>query len=202
MDAKQGPEGGENPQRDNRALLMERALELFAKRGYDAVGVQEIVLSAGLTKPTLYHYYASKLGLLEALLEDRGGRLRLGLDEAARYDGDVPLTLERIAFRLADFAKTEPLFYRFLLSLHFAPIESEARVAAAELLDWLHVRLTATFKQAKAQLGNMHGREALFAASFLGLLNTWIGIALNGKVKLDAPTLRAVVRQFMHGIYS
>jgi len=181
---------------------MERALELFAKRGYDAVGVQEIVGLARVTKPTLYHYYASKLGLLEAIIEDRGGRLRQELGEAARYDGDVPLTLERIAFRLADFARAEPLFYRFLLSLHFAPAESESRVAAADLLDWLHACLTATFRQAKTQIGNMHGREALFAASFLGLLNTWIGIALNGKAKLDTPTLRAVVGQFMHGIFS
>ena len=34
---------------DNRATLLEQALQLFAQRGYDAIGVQEIVEQAGVT---------------------------------------------------------------------------------------------------------------------------------------------------------
>ena len=33
----------------------------FMPRGYDAVGVQEIAQKAGITKPTLYYYFGSKL---------------------------------------------------------------------------------------------------------------------------------------------
>ena len=40
---------------DNRELLLNTALELFHAKGYDAVGVQEIVDRAGVTKPTLYY---------------------------------------------------------------------------------------------------------------------------------------------------
>jgi TetR/AcrR family transcriptional regulator len=40
---------------ENREILLDRALTLFSTRGYDAVGIQEIVDSAGVTKPTLYH---------------------------------------------------------------------------------------------------------------------------------------------------
>ena len=50
---------------DNRELLLNTALELFHAKGYDAVGVQEIVEKAGVTKPTLYYYFGSKLGLLK-----------------------------------------------------------------------------------------------------------------------------------------
>ena len=50
---------------ENRDHILDCALRLFAARGYDAVGVQEIVELAGLTKPTLYHYFGSKRGLLE-----------------------------------------------------------------------------------------------------------------------------------------
>jgi TetR/AcrR family transcriptional regulator len=53
---------------DNRSALLTHALQLFAARGYDAVGVQEIVEAAGITKPTLYHYFGSKRGLLDTLL--------------------------------------------------------------------------------------------------------------------------------------
>jgi TetR/AcrR family transcriptional regulator len=54
---------------DNRNNLLDHALNLFAERGYEAVGVQEVVETAGVTKPTLYHFFANKRGLLDALLE-------------------------------------------------------------------------------------------------------------------------------------
>jgi AcrR family transcriptional regulator len=38
---------------DNRAELMDCALELFAAYGYDGVGVQNICEAAAVTKPTL-----------------------------------------------------------------------------------------------------------------------------------------------------
>ena len=61
---------------DNRSILLQCAKELFYAKGYDAVGVQEIVDRAGLTKPTLYYYFGSKLGLLETLLEIQFEELR------------------------------------------------------------------------------------------------------------------------------
>ena len=57
-------------QMDNRQLIMEKALELFCARGYDAVGVQEIAEQSGITKPTLYYYFGSKQGLMETILEE------------------------------------------------------------------------------------------------------------------------------------
>ena len=39
---------------DNRQLIMNSALTLFYESGYDAVGVQQIVDSAGVSKPKLY----------------------------------------------------------------------------------------------------------------------------------------------------
>ena len=50
---------------ENKERIMECALDLFYAKGYDAVGVQEIVEKAGITKPTLYYYFGSKLGLLK-----------------------------------------------------------------------------------------------------------------------------------------
>ena len=48
---------------DNREKILNCALELFHARGYDAVGVQEIAETAGVTKPTLYYYFRNKRGL-------------------------------------------------------------------------------------------------------------------------------------------
>ena len=57
---------------DNKENILECALHLFFKRGYDTVGVQEIAEVSGVTKPTLYYYFKSKNGLLKSLIEKKG----------------------------------------------------------------------------------------------------------------------------------
>ena len=99
-----------NEPMDNRAKLLACALQLFASRGYDAVGVQEIVEAAGIAKPTLYHYFGSKHGLLDTLLTEYFTRLYKAIEPAAAYHGDLPLTLDQIAAAYFDFAKENRLF--------------------------------------------------------------------------------------------
>ena len=58
------------------------------------------------------------------------------------------------------------------------------------------------FDTAVAQHGNMRGRQRLYAATFIGMLNTCIGLWLNGYGPLDEDLVQRVVKQFQHGIYS
>ena len=85
---------------DNKEKILQCALELFYARGYDAVGVQEIAETAGVTKPTLYYYFGSKKGLLETLLETEYAVLRQALESASWYEDDVPDMLYRVASAL------------------------------------------------------------------------------------------------------
>lgn len=55
--------------------ILQRALELFAERGFDAVSVRQIVSSLGLTEATLYAHYRNKGALLEAIFERLEERL-------------------------------------------------------------------------------------------------------------------------------
>ena len=168
----------------NRALILEVALELFAARGYDAVGVQEIVEAAGVTKPTLYHYFGSKRGLLEALVREHAGAFLGELRGAAAYGRNLPATLDRVAAVYLGFAATRPVFCRFLLSLLFVPAENEAHAAAAR------------------DHGNMRGRQRRYAYSLLGVLNGYALLVLQGQVRPDDRLRREIVHQFNHGIYS
>ncbi len=187
---------------DTRAEILAQALRLFTARGYDAVGVQEIVEGAGVTKPTLYHYFGSKRGLLAALLGGYFAQFNRLIQMAAAYQGDLPLTLQRIAAAYFEFARANPAFYRFHLALWFAPPESEGFEVVVGFLQEQNALIEQVFRLAARDHGNMRGRQQAYAATFSGMLNTYIGLALNGYTRLDDALLRQAVHQFQHGIYS
>ena len=57
--------------RQAREELLTAALRVFARRGYDQAGVDEIAAEAGYSKGALYWHFKGKEELLLALLEER-----------------------------------------------------------------------------------------------------------------------------------
>jgi len=58
------------------------------------------------------------------------------------------------------------------------------------------------FERAALDHGNMRGRQRAYAATLLGMINTYAGLALNDYAALDDALTRQAVHQFMHGIFS
>jgi AcrR family transcriptional regulator len=52
------------------AKVLLTARRLFVQHGYAGVGLEEVALQAGVTRGAVYHHYASKLGLFEAVLAE------------------------------------------------------------------------------------------------------------------------------------
>lgn len=61
---------------ERRALLLERATELFGEHGYDALSMAQIAREAQISKALLYHYFPSKRKLFEAALMTGAAELR------------------------------------------------------------------------------------------------------------------------------
>ena len=187
---------------DSRSQILASALRLFAARGYDAVGTQEIVDDAGLTKPTLYHYFGSKQGLLDTLLASHYSDLLERVATAADYRHDLPYTLNQVAATYFGYAAEHPEFYRMQLSMWFAPRHSVAYESVSRLAGGQQLILETLFLAAAEDHGNMRGRHKAYAATFLGMINTYIGLALNDLATIDDHLVYRAVHQFMHGIYS
>jgi len=66
-----------------RAALIAAARELFAQRGYAAVGTEEIVRAARVTRGALYHHFAGKEDLFRAVFEEMEAELAQQLAEVA-----------------------------------------------------------------------------------------------------------------------
>ena len=74
-----------------RERILDTAYELFARRGIRDVGVDEIVVQAGIARATLYRHFKSKDDLALAFLARREERWTFGsLEAEARKRGRTP----------------------------------------------------------------------------------------------------------------
>ena len=81
-----------------RTALLTAARELFTERGYAAVGTEEIVGRAKVTRGALYHHFADKRDLFRAVHEQMEGEIVDAI--AARMDGTAdPLELLKTGTR-------------------------------------------------------------------------------------------------------
>jgi len=186
----------------NQQNILACALQLFASKGYDAVGVQEIVLQAGITKPTMYYYFENKRGLLEAIMKEYSAKLLIVVTKASIYNGDITKTLTDVASTYFDFAVKYPDFFRLQLSLWLAPPDSKPFQVILPYLELEQRSIEEIFVNAVKDHGNMKGRHIIYALSFLGIIHTYIGVAFNGYTKLNNELVHKLIHQFMHGIFS
>jgi len=190
----------------NRENILDCAQHLFYEKGYDAVGVQEIVDVAGISKPTLYYYFKSKSGLLESLLECRLVDVHKNLKEAVERAQDVQQALTNVARVYLTTAAQNKEFYFMMLTLSHMGKENEAYKLVKPYFTEQFEIVISIFHKFAYQLGNMNGRQEQFAVGFTGIINTEILVYYrkneNGDHLKSEQLIYSLVHQFMHGIYS
>lgn len=191
---------------DNKMMILQCAKELFYLKGYDAVSVQEIVDRAGITKPTLYYYFGSKLGLLETLMEVKFEELRVLLRDILKSDKDICETLYQLAGAYGVFFERDREFYMLMMALFYSARENEAYQVVRPYVTEFYSTVVSVFERASGQLGNMHGRQRQFATGFIGTINHYLLFQYETdpehREELGEENIRAQVNQFMYGIFS
>lgn len=113
---------------DKRQRILDAALDLFEKRGFDGVAVPEIARAAGVATGTIYRYFKTKEELVNALYRHWKSAYN------SQILGPVPEALEpREIFalywrRMAEFARRHYRAVRFLdLHYHAPYLDAESR---------------------------------------------------------------------------
>ncbi len=189
----------ENEQ-NTKKNLMDIAVKLFAEKGYDSVGVQEICGEAKITKPTLYYYFGSKAGLLQSIIESAGGNLLDRIREAAAYTHDFQNSLTKILKAAISFALANEKYFDLHCSLSNAPDGSEAAAIFSAQKDALESEIQTLFANSCNEFGNMRGKEKLYALLYQNNVRSVAQAVIRGKIGACEETVYQIVHSFMYGI--
>jgi len=194
---------------DNKQKILDIALELFSEKGFDSVGVQLLAEKSGITKPTLYYHYGNKEGVFKEVLNAHYEKLNAALLKSTNYlpkvesyHEDVYPVLTKVIQTYFNFAMQNEKFYRMALSALFSPPTSQTNAIVKDLNNKQYEIINEMFiKMAKAH-PNMKGHEKRLCWTFIGMINTYIGLWYTNTEELSKKTTKEAVHQFMHGIFN
>jgi TetR/AcrR family transcriptional regulator len=185
-----------------RERLLDCALTLFSEKGYVATGTRDIIDAAGVSKPVLYHHFASKERLFRELVGGIYDATALVWDEVIRKEKSAIARLRGIARISFEGSARDPRLPRLLMQTHYGP-------PIAELRDFMNAhtgrRFSAVVEITTAALedGELRGGDPTsLALLFCCIMDQHINILARlpdaGNL-LTAERADALVGAFLHG---
>ena len=192
-----------------RAAVVEAAIRLFLDQGFDGTSMDDVAVKAGVSKPTLYRYFADKDAIyaaaVQATVDDVDQLLKLVAEELAS-DVHPKKELRRLAVKMLS-ALMRPDLLR-LRRLVIAQADQFPEVGQnwfsqgfGRVLDTL---ATAFARYEKS--GYLRVRDPLLAANHFAGLLLWIPLnraMFTGQIKYDPSELEtyayAAVEAFLEG---
>jgi AcrR family transcriptional regulator len=114
--APQTPTAGRHrlSSQQRRAVILDSAVRVFAERGYHAASIAQIARMAGITKPVIYHHFASKQELHGAVFEHYATEL-LSVAAAHGQEGSPRERFHDLVSGMFAFAHSKPHVWQLLL---------------------------------------------------------------------------------------
>ena len=150
-----------------RSALLKAARQLFAEKGFAQTGREEIAERAGVTRGALYHHFASKTDVAQAVAEEIEEELVESVVAAALEGRDLRDQLRRGCLAYME-ACADPSMARIL-----ADAPAVLGVAACRALDAASCvpLLEEVFRSAEAEGISVPGDPLVTASLMLGMLN-------------------------------
>ncbi len=191
-----------------KTVILQKALNLFAEKGYESVGVQELCTVCGVTKPTLYYYFTSKLGLFQAILESEGKDFLSVVAEASEYaaeemEGETfHATLNSLMAAILEFAHSHEDFFKLYCSLSASLMTTESQESFSLWKKQFDAVFDSLFETGAGLFGNMRGFESLYARMFQSTACYSVSQAVSGHLNLNEETISRITHAFLWGVAS
>jgi TetR/AcrR family acrAB operon transcriptional repressor len=91
-----------------RNSLLDAALAVFSKQGYEATRLEDIAEEANVTRGAIYHHFGGKAELFNALLEERFARANRIWEQVIEEGGTPLQTLRRLLVRSLQYLEEDP----------------------------------------------------------------------------------------------
>lgn len=185
---------------ETKNFILNTATKLFAAKGFDGVGVQEICTESKIAKPTLYYYFGSKSGLLSAIIQEKGSDFLNTLQFSSKYVGDFMLSLTKILESTIDFATENPDFYRLHCTLKAASTDSEAGKLYEPFFEKIQQLFAKFFLSSSNEIGNMRGKEILYSGIFLQTSQSVALDVIQKRLEKNDAMIFSVIHSFVYGV--
>ena len=183
---------------DQRDMILARAAELFAKRGYASTSMNQVAEACHLSKATLYHYYRDKYSLLVSIAEGHVTRLAELVDDEQALSLAGEKRLRYFIHRIVEEYSGAQDAHRVLTEdVKFLQPDDRERVLGKERL------VVAAFSRAvtemRPELAGAHLAKPLTMLLF-GMVN-WMFTWIKPGGRLDHAAMGPIVADlFMGGI--
>jgi AcrR family transcriptional regulator len=98
---------------DSRRRILDATEALLVEAGYAGFSMRRLSARCGYTAPTIYHHFGDKQSLLDAVLDERFGRVLARVRRVQRR-GDPADTLRARLLEIARFGVQHPIHSRLL----------------------------------------------------------------------------------------
>lgn len=190
-----------------RASILNAARDLFAERGIDAVSMREIAKRINYSATTLYHHFADKEALLQAVCDEDFLKLAAGMHEVMQLPDHIE-RMKAMAQGYARFALQHPNHYRLMFMIPRASNKQITRIQQGNTEQDAYAQLKYLVKQAfAAQLfrEDLHDPELIAQTIWAGIHGVCsLQIALGQEDWVDWATIEARVQlmqdTLLHGL--
>jgi AcrR family transcriptional regulator len=185
-----------------RKHILNAALKRFARCGYAAASVQQIVTDAGVSKPALYYYFPDKAALFQALVDQAHDERFALMLQAAERGRTIAEKLEEIVASVFQFALRNRELMRLAFATAFAASgESPGLLKCREKgrRSYEFIRSLIERGQADGELTRDFTADEL-SMGIYGQLNTYVMLRLlTPDCPLNRQTAKQIVRVFLQG---
>lgn len=162
--------------RERREQLITVGRALFADKGFEAVTVEEIASTAGVSKPVVYEHFGGKEGLY-AVVVDREMNHLLSMISGALQGSHPRQLLEQAGLALFDYIESQPDGFQILV--RDSPVSQQTGSFASLIVD-----VAGQVEHLLADQFKAHGLPTRLAPMYSQML---VGMtALTGQWWLDA----------------